>query len=430
MRRLVVLSLAPFALSAQDRVDLSQVIAATLAAQPRLMAAQSQCQAAEARQDQAKWERLGRLETSFQFTPLQKSMRLGESFEFRQTEKHSFSANFSQPLWTWGALKKQHEAARLEAEASRQILGRTRQQLVFEATQAYAQAALASEGLEVARQYTLQQRAFHRVAVARVKAGSAARLDELKAELALVQAESAEGEARNLALQARETLVSLTLEPRFRSCELSPIQDTPDGPAPGMPNSAGPEGGAGTVDQALSRRLDLKVLHLQSNALGLSADASRANGLPSISLRASITQQHEDRSLVFRRDSQLYQVGLAFTWDPTSRVRSSARTAELKAQQRGIQENIRGAESSIALEVQQALSTLKEARDRVRVQARAKAVAQEQARIARLAYLEGTITAVEAQDAERALSEACHGELKARANVIVAKASLNLAIGE
>lgn len=424
MKRILILPLLSMSLAAQERLDLSRAIAATVAAEPRLKSARALSQAAEARQEQAGWDRVGRFETTFQYTPSQKSMRLdlpGGTFEFRPTERYSLTAGFNQPVWTWGALSGQLEAARAEAEASRRTLGRTRQQLVFEATQAYAQAVLASEGLEVARQDTLQQQEFMRVAAARVKAGSAARLDELKAELALAQAGSAEGEARNRASQAREVLASLTRDPRFRSCELSPMEDTLDAPEPEPPADMG---------QALARRLDLEALRLQSRAMGLGADAAKAAGLPAISLRASITQQHEDRSLVFRRESQLYQVGLAITWDATGMARSRARAAELKAQQRSLQENLRWTESTVALEVRQARSSLKEARERVRVQGHAKAVAEEQARIARLAYREGTITAVEAQDAERALTQARLGALRAAADASLAKASLTLALGE
>jgi outer membrane protein TolC len=420
MRRILLLPFVSLSLMAQERLGLPQAIAAALAARPRLKAMEAQGQAAEARQEQARWDRLGRFETAFQLTPFQRPIRVGESIEFRTTERYSLTAEFNQTLWDWGATRNRHEAARMEAEASRQALVRTRQQVVFEATQGYALASLAGGAWEVAREHTLQQRAFMRTAMARVEAGTAARLDGLKAELALAQAESAEGEARNRAQQAREALADITSEPRFLTCGLGPMED-------GVETA---EAEPSTANLALAHRPDRNALLLQSSALGFSAGAARSARLPSLSLRSSVTQQHEDGLRLFHRESQSYQVGLALAWDPTAGARSRARAAELEALQRSVQEQLRGAESAAALEVRQAQANLQEARARIRVQRQARQVAEEQARIARIAYREGTVTAIEAQDAEQALLGARHGEWKAVTDAVLARAALTLALGQ
>jgi outer membrane protein TolC len=80
--------------------------------------------------------------------------------------------------------------------------------------------------------------------------------------------------------------------------------------------------------------------------------------------------------------------------------------------------------------VRAALGSAQEARERVAVQRRALAVAEEQVRIARLAYREGVITSVEAEDAELALTAARFQSTRAAADAALARAQLACALGE
>jgi outer membrane protein TolC len=57
-------------------------------------------------------------------------------------------------------------------------------------------------------------------------------------------------------------------------------------------------------------------------------------------------------------------------------------------------------------------------------------VAEEQARIARLAYREGVITSVEAEDAELALTAARFGVTRAAMDAALARAQLTFALGD
>jgi outer membrane protein TolC len=79
--------------------------------------------------------------------------------------------------------------------------------------------------------------------------------------------------------------------------------------------------------------------------------------------------------------------------------------------------------------VRSALLSVREARERIDVEQRALTVAEEQARVARLAYREGLITSVEGQDAELALTAARFALLRARHDGALAEARLTLAMG-
>jgi outer membrane protein len=428
------LCLAPPASHAQTdaapELGLDDAVAAALANEPRLKAAEQQWQAAHARHVTAEWNRLGQLSTSFLYTPSQRPLDIEfpgvppyippQTFEVKQLDRYSLSATLTQPLWTWGALASQRGSARHDEGASRQNFARARQQTAFEARRSFLQAATASAGVAVAEQSLIQQRGFLELAQARERAGAAAHLDVLKAELAVARAQAELSQARHADRLAREALASATMDARFRSALLR----QPEAGMLALPTEEV------AVAAAQQRRPDLLAINEQANALRLGARAATAAALPVLALRASITQQNDAAGDVFRKSSQLYQAGLVVSWDAFEPLRARSKAAELRAGERSARESQRAIAEAVALDVRSALLSAREARERIDVEAHAVTVAEEQARVARLAYREGLITAVEAQDAELALTAAHFALLTARHDGALAEARLKLAMGE
>ncbi len=430
MRPATFLALLPATLAAQEApLGLQDAVASALREQPRLKAAESGLEAAQARARQAELNRWGRLDTAFLYTPSQKPLEVrfpgapplipASSFEVKQVLKHSFQASFTQPLWTWGALRDQARAAQEDREATRLGLERSRQQTAFEAARAFLTAAQAVEAVGVAEQALEQQRGFLKVAASRFEAGAAPKLDVLKADLAVARSESDLLEARSRAQVAREALASQTFDPRFRTARLGPVAAPGELPAE-----------EAAVARALAQRSDLRALDRQALAADLGSGAARSSGLPALALRAGVTQQNDDLAKAFNKESQLYQVGLALTWEGFAPLRSRAKAAELRAQSTALRHTAKAAESGIALEVRTALLNATEARARASVELRAVGVAEEQARVARLAYREGVITSVEAQEAELALTSARFNKLRAELDAALAFETLRFALGE
>ena len=430
MRLPLLLTTLPALLAAQTPLTLQDAVSAALHEQPRLRAAEEGLKAAEARAEGVALNRLGRFETTYLYTPSQKPLEIvfpgvpplipAASFEVKTLQKHSFQATFTQPLWTWGALSKHTAAARQERDATRLGLDRTRQQTAFDAAKAFLTAAQAQGALVVSEQALEQQRAFHKVATSRFQAGAAPKLDLLKAELAVARAESDLLQTRNHAKLAREVLVSVTFDPRFRDLPLAPMKaETGDLPSEDA-----------ALSRALSQRTDLQAPQPQARSAELGSQAAQASGLPAVAFRAGVTQQNDELSKAFNKSSQLYQAGLAVTWEGFSPLRSRAKAAELKAQSTALRHGMKALESGVALEVRSALLNLREARERALLEARAVTVAEEQARVARLAYREGVLTSVEAQEAELALSSAKFKQIYAELDAALAHQSLRFAMGE
>jgi cobalt-zinc-cadmium efflux system outer membrane protein len=337
MNPLRILPLLPAALAAQEvppagpPLTLQDAVAAALRDQPGLKAAEASAEASTRRAEQASLDRLGKLDTSYLWTPRQKNLEVAfpgipplipaTSFEVKQLQEHAFTASFTQPLFTWGALSLKARAAGREAEAGRRGLDRVRQKTVFDASAAFLRAAQALAWAGVASQALEQQRAFLKVAKSRVEAGAAPRLDQLKAELAVARAESDLLEARNQARLAREALVTLTLDPRFRTATL----EAPAVEAPELPDEEA------AVARALGQRPDLAALQAGVEAYGLGGDAAAASARPALAFRASVTQQNDAAGRVWNGDSRLYQAGLALSWEGFSPLRARARAAELRA---------------------------------------------------------------------------------------------------
>ena len=415
-----------------DELGPEDAVASALANQPQLKAVEESVQAAAARSKHARWNRLGQLETFLLYTPEQRPLSVDfpgfppyvppSRFEVRQLAEYSLTLKLTQPLFTWGALTSQRQAASREEAASREGLERARQETAYQARQAFFQAATAVAAVAVAERNRGQQAAFLEVARSRERAGAVARLDVLKAELAVAQAESDLGEARNAERLAREALATATMDPRFRSAPLAEV------------DAAWAAGDLPSEDEAIARarqrRSDLRALERQAEALDLAARAASAAARPALVLQASITQQNDIAAEVFGKDSQLYNLGLAVTWDGFEPLRSREKVAELRATERSLRQSHRGRGEAVALEVRSALSSAREAQDRMRVQERAVQVAEEQARVARLAYGEGLITATEAQDAELALTAARFNVIRARHDAALALAQLRLSLGE
>jgi outer membrane protein len=410
-------------------LSVADAVAATLAAQPRLRAAQAEVKAAAARATQASWKRVGTVETTGLYTPAQRPLTIEfpgipnvvppTSFEVKQLQTYALNATLTQPLWTWGALSSNVASARKELAASRQGVERLRQQLVLEASQAFFVAAAAAAGVRVSEQALAQQQAFVRATRSRMEAGTAARLDLLKAELAVSSAESGLLASRNREELAREALVSLSLDERFRAARLRVDEAAPELPAE-----------PAAVARALAARPDLESLRHQAEGLGLRVRAVQGAALPALALRASLLQQSDEVARVFRKAGQVYQLSLALSWDATEPLRSQSRVAELRALQETVTQEIQASEQGIALEVRIALLDATEARQQVQVARGALATAEEQARVARLAYGEGAISALEARDADLGLTTSRFALLRARLDLAVAQARLRCAMGE
>jgi len=428
MRWLVPTLLAfglPALLAAQD-LSQTEAVRAALAASPRLDAARAASAAGAAQAAQARLDQLGRLELTAQWNPGYRNPELTFPgappvvVPLGSLRRDQLEASFSQPLWTWGALSGRARAAALREQAGLQAETREAQQVAFAAAQAFLEARAAQEAVAVAAETLARAQAFLATASARVAEGSAARLDLLKAELAVSEAQAGLLLAGNRERGRREALVTVTQDARFRTAVLGASPD-PGGELPGE---------AEALERARRQRPDLEGAARQAEAFRVGAAAERAAGRPSLSLRGDLSQG-SDQLAGFRQPAERSAfLGLAVQWELFSGRRAQARQAELAARARGQAAQAQALEDQVGLEVREARWGIEDAGARVAVARRALAQAEEAARVGAAAYREGIRTAVEYQGDELALSEARYRHLSAHLDLGLAWAALRLALGE
>lgn len=427
--RLLVLSLLALGLSAPLRAEersQADAIRSALAANPRIAAARASREASTAQAQQARWDQLGRFDLGLQWNPATRNRELSlptappTSFSLGPFARNQFDATFTQPLWTWGALSGRAESARLREEAELHLESREAQLVAFDATRAFLEARQAQEALRVAEQNLAQEQAFLLTAKARVAQGASPRLDVLKAELSVSESESRLIAAKNQDLQAREVLVNVTKDERYRSAELRRF----DEPQHELPSEAS------ALALARAQRSDLKHALTQAKALRVGATAERASGLPTLNLRAAFTQAGDHAESFTQTSNRTYALGLAVQWEALSSKRAQFRQADLDARARAQEAHTKSLEDQLDLEVRQARWKIENARAQVEVAQRALLQAEEQARVSRVAYQEGIRTAVERQGDEVALSDAHYRKLAAHLELGLAWASLRLAMGD
>lgn len=428
MRMPVLMLLAlglPSHLAGQELTQVEAVQAA-LASNPRLEAARASRESATAQAQQARWDQLGRLDLGFQWNPSTKTRELSLpttpplTLQLGPPFRNQAEVTFTQPLWTWGALSGKTAAARRREESGRQLETREAQLVAFEATRAYLEALQAQEAVAVAEQTVAQGQTFLLTARARVAQGAAPKLDVLKADLSLSEAESRLIAARNQDRSARQALVTVTKDERFRSTPLHPFE----APRQDLP------GEVEAIAQATSQRPDLKGSAAQAEALRIGAAAEQAAGLPSLHFRTALSVASDHADGLGQASNRTYAVGLALQWEALSSRRAQLRKADYSARARAQEAQTRTLEDQLIQDVRNQRWRIENARAQIEVAQRALAQAEEQARISRLAYQEGIRTAVERQGDEVALADARYRLIAARLDLGLAWASLRLALGE
>ena len=429
MRLLFLLMALGLGASAQT-LTLEDALRSASARNPRLAASAASREAAEARAVQARWDRVGRLDLAVQWAPALQNPAFTfpgappavppQRFTLDLQYKNQIGITLDQPLWTWGSLAGRARSAGLHAEAEASGTVRERQRVAFDATRAYLQVRQAEAAVAVADRAVEQEQAFLDVARARFRAAQAPRLDTLKAELALSTATSELVARRNEVKLAREDLVTATSDPRFRDFPLAPA-----------PEAVAPQGDdAALVAGALARRADLDALRREARALHVEADAQRASGRPTLNLVGNIAQQKDTAGGLLQNENRTYFLGVALRWEGFSASRSRARGMERDAQAGERRAQGEALEDQIAHEVRTARLQLEDAQAQVALAGTSLAQAEEQARVARLAYREGVGTAVETQDAELALTRARYQVLATALARETALAQVRLALGE
>jgi outer membrane protein TolC len=368
------------------------------------------------------------LNLNFMYTPSQASPLLKiPAGVFGPTEQ-TFRANFvrenimrldiSQPIYTGGRLTNAYGAQAATEEAHRLDLERAQQELTVRVYEAFYGALMNDQGISVSDEGVRIAERHLELAQVRFEAGSAARLDVLRAEVELANARTKLIRARSAATVSYQTLRTVLSLPPSEPLRLAGTLDQ----VPALPSPS-------TLDAALVARADIRALGQQREAAQRLVSLANADLKPTVAFSGNFQYQEDGLSTLLSDTNRSYQFGIAVNVPlfnaPTVSARRGAASARVKQAEHGAAAALEGAR----LELASASTELGAAVEIVSTQQKALELARESLSIAEVSYENGVITSTELNDARLSLLETEWELMQAKYAQIVAAARTRYAAG-
>jgi outer membrane protein len=330
--------------------------------------------------------------------------------------------DFQWPIFTFGRIDAVERAARAEASATGLDLAAARNDLKLEITRAFWAVVTARETVHVLDESLKRMDAALGDMRNRLKVGLIPPNDVLSMEAERSRQEMLLVVARNNREQALGDLRRLTgLDP-----------DTPldvDAVLEAAVQPAAPA--AQLVEAARAARPDRKALETRVGGAGERLQAASANKRPVIAVGAGVDYARPNPKIFPKTEEwkPSWDAGVNFTWTFWDFGRVQADVAEARAAERAVRERLADFDTVLDVEVRQrkldlesASAALAPADDAVRAATEARRVVSER-------YATGVATSTEVLDAQVALLQASFNRTLALANIRLAEARLERALG-
>ena len=190
-----------------------------------------------------------------------------------------------QILFNGGKTYYSARAAKIGAEAQKQEVLRTRDEVAFSVTAAFYRVVEAKENLKVAEEALKQRQEFLNLTEAFFKAGKVTQLDSFRAKSLVSEAEQAKVEAENALWLAREILAgTIGLNEQIRV----DVQGA-------LPGASSPAPDIGSLWQAaLKNNPEIRRIDFEIEQSQIQIKAAKGGYFPEVSLRGDIGTRHQD----------------------------------------------------------------------------------------------------------------------------------------
>jgi len=419
--------------SALPSVNLNEAIEIALTRNPEVAAVGHDAQAAGARKDAAWGAMLPALSAEGAYTHYLDDQRLvparfnGESGAFSDSI-YSGDLILRIPLFAGGKLINEARAANLLSQASEHRLGRTREELIFNVTSVFY-GILAQEKLVDSLAFSQDALASHLKRVNDlIAAQKAAKVDRLRTEVRLADVQQKIVRERNTLAVQKQLLTNLMgVEPTSPTLALQGALDATTTISLTMEKG---------IAAAFLNRPDYLAARKELEAQARRVDVGRAGHTPTVSLFGAYggrwaenpSEQPVGASASDSEDVGRVGIGIEIPLFQGGRIR--ARVEEERAKLAAAQERLHKLELQIRLEVETALLNLGSASERAQTLQKSVEQAEESLRIERQKYELGKGAIVDVLDAQSALLEAETNYYGALADVHVARAQIDLAMGK
>jgi TolC family type I secretion outer membrane protein len=414
-------------------LTLQEAIAAAVANNPEMTAAEFRLEAAQSRVRQAKSGYFPQLTFSETFnrtnnpvgafgTKLNQAVITQQDFAPEALNDPDAINNFvtafnlEWSLYNGGQTMIGTEQAEQDMAGSNFYLQRTRQQVIARTARAYVGLLLAEKSVVVIQEALASGRANLSMVESRFRSGFVVKSDLLRARVRIAELEQelltaqsgvdiaqaqlagamgAEGDRRYQPVNALENCRAIENDRRF------------------------------WIEQATGGRPDLQQIRIQETIAEKEIDKTRAAHMPDVNLFGTYEINSED----FSETADNYTVGAMFRLNLYSGHRISAQTAEARAVRRQVQAMRRAMELGVRVETEQAYLEARSAWQRIAVAEKAVEQAEEGLRIVKNRYNNGLLTIVDLLDAEVTLQRARTRLFQSLHDHKVARIRLTLAAG-
>lgn len=330
--------------------------------------------------------------------------------------------DFQWPIYTFGRLDALERAARAEATATGHDLAAARNDLRFEITRAYWASVTAREAVRVLEESLKRMDASLEDMRNRLNVGLVAPNDVLSVEAQRSRQQMLLVQARNTREQTLADLRRLIGAAPDSAVEPAAVLESPN---------ATLDPAAGLVAAAREARPDRKALESRVAGAGERREAARANARPVLSVAAGVDYARPN-TRIFPRTSawnESWDVSVNFSWTFLDFGRVKADVAEARANERAMRERLAEFDTVLDLEVRQRRLDVESARAVVPAATDSVRAATEARRVVGERFAAGVATPTDVLDAQLALLQADLDRTQALANVRLAEARLERALG-
>ena len=400
--------------------DLKRVVETALANYPGLAAAAEDTAAARAQVGQAVAAARPKLDAKFGYTRLQDDPSFTVpgfgTLVFGERNNYQAEVDLQVPVYTGGLLEGMKDRAKAGEDAALKTEERRRQEVAANAAKAYFQALSAQRMIGVMEGQVKALQESHRAAKAMFEAGTVAKLDVLRPEVALAAGEDGLRQAQSgydVALASLANAIGLAPG--------APLELAADAVTLPIPEDVG-----AARKTALDQRPELAQLAANRRAALASETMARSGKKPQVGVFA----RNEFKRPTTYPDTGDWSVGVQLTQNLFDGGAVDAQSAEAAARIRQLDDRQRELRNGIALEVTAALLNAYSARDRIATTSKAVAAAEEALKLAQVGYANAVTPMLDVLQAQAALTRARADAENAAYDYNVAAIGVASAMGE
>ncbi len=338
-------------------------------------------------------------------------IQVQEPVEFKET-----SLTVSQLLFDTFQTPLQIRQAKAQANASSHAYERTKADIALQVAQQYLEVLRARALVRLQERVLERAKRLLEAAEAGYKAGTAAKLDVLRAQ---VQVRNAEVDL--LAAKNQEKIAMLTLRnlmgvgDDFAFDIVEPAEE-----------KYAPPSLTECLAQALRQRPEVREAEWQKESANVAKTLARINSLPVVNISGSYNR-YPSTTRITDKEWALNLI-VSYPIFDGGRVKAELEQAKLQVEQADL--NLKRTLDNIRLQVQQAYTNWQNAVERLSAAQEAVKEASETARLTEEAYKAGAASLIDVINAQVALAQAENQEIQARYDLLRATYALRHAVGE